>query len=75
MLLDLFAVTLGGSKELHACLVDCVLSLTTAASNWRETGASAEECLSLVQPVGKALGILKQMVTCPPSPAHCGRTV
>ena len=62
MLLDLFTVTLGGSQELHASLADCVLSLTTAASKWRDAGASPDECLRLARPLGRALGILKQMV-------------
>ena len=62
MLLELFQVTLGGSKELHAGLVECITSLTTAAAKWRDAGASPEECLSLAQPMGKAIGILKQAV-------------
>ena len=62
MLLELFAVTLGGSKELHASLVDCVLSLTAAAAKWQDAGASAEECLKLAQPLTKALGKVKQTV-------------
>ena len=62
MLLELFAVTLGGSKELHASLVDCVLSLTAAAAKWQDAGASAEECLKLAQPLSKALGMMKQLV-------------
>lgn len=62
VLVDLFAVTLGGSKELHASLVDCVLSVTSAAGKWRDAGASPEECASLAQPLGQALGMLKQMV-------------
>ena len=62
VLLELFAVTLGGSKELHASLVECVLSLTAAAAKWRDAGATAEECLSLVQPLGNALGMMKQTV-------------
>ena len=62
MLLELFSVTLGGSKELHARLVECVTSLTTTAAKWRDAGASPEECQSLAQPIGKAIGILKQVV-------------
>lgn len=62
VLLELFSVTLGGSKELHAGLVECITSLTTAAAKWRDAGASPEECLSLAQPIGKAIGILKQEV-------------
>ena len=38
VLLELFAVTLGGSKELHSALVDCVLSLTAAAAKWQDAG-------------------------------------
>ncbi len=68
MLLELFAVTLGGSKELHAALVDCVLSLTAAAAKWQDAGASPEECLKLVQPLSKALGNMKQRV----SALECG---
>ena len=63
VLLELFAVTLGGSKELHASLVDCVLSLTAAAAKWQDAGASPEECLKLAQPLSKALGNMKQTVT------------
>ena len=62
VLLELFSVTLGGSNELHACLVKCITSLTIAAAKWRDAGASPEECLSLAQPIGKAIGILKQVV-------------
>jgi hypothetical protein len=62
LLLDLFAVTLGGSQELHASLAKCVLSLMTAASNWRDAGASPDECLRLARPLGRALCLLKQMV-------------
>ena len=62
VLQELFSVTLGGSKELHAGLVECITSLTTAAAKWRDAGASPEECLSLAQPIGKAIGILKQAV-------------
>ncbi len=68
VLLELFAVTLGGSKELHSALVDCVLSLTAAAAKWQDAGASPEECLKLAQPLSKALGNMKQTV----SALQCG---
>ena len=62
VLLELFSATLGGSRELHACLVEYITSLTTAAAKWRDAGASPEECQSLAEPIGKAIGILKQVV-------------
>ncbi|KAK9909945.1 hypothetical protein WJX75_009855 [Coccomyxa subellipsoidea] len=59
LLVDLFAVVLGGDAQLHSRLVDALMRLTETCARWKEAGASPEECMSISLPVAEALGSLK----------------
>lgn len=64
LLVQLFAVALGGDAQLHSRLVDALIRLTETCGRWKEAGASPLECMSILLPVAQALGSLKIVVGC-----------
>ncbi|CAL8467867.1 g7405 [Coccomyxa elongata] len=59
LLVQLFAVALGGDAQLHSRLVDALMRLTETCARWKEAGASPEEGMSILLPIAEALGSLK----------------
>ncbi|BDA42462.1 hypothetical protein COCOBI_03-3520 [Coccomyxa sp. Obi] len=63
LLVQLFAVALGGDAQLHSRLVDKLMRLTETCARWKEAGASPEECMSILLPIAEALGSLKVLAS------------